>query len=595
MLYKLAIATAIVAVSAQKPGSLKQEKHPDIQTSTCTKSGGCQQKAGKIVVDENWRWIHAAGKPKDCYHGNQWDPTLCPDPTTCAQNCVLEGADEEYTDTYGITAQGNSLDLKFVTQGPYSKNIGSRTFLMQDDENYQMFKLKNREFTFDVDVSNLPCGLNGALYFVQMDQDGGLSRFPGNTAGAKLGTGYCDAQCPHDLKFINGEPNLLDWVPSKTDPNAGTGKYGTCCVEMDVWEANSISEAYTAHSCAVKEQTRCEGVDCGDTAKGDRFKGVCDKNGCDFQTYRLGNTTFWGSGSNFAIDTTKPMTVVTQFVTADGTDTGALKEIRRFYKQGSWTFQTPTLAVGGSGSFNSLSTDYCTAEAKYFDDGTNFLQKGGMASMDDAMEKGMVLVMSLWDDHEANMLWLDSTYPVNGTAPGDARGTCSTSSGVPKDVEQQHPNAHVTYSNIRFGEIGSTVPSGPPSPPGPPGPSPPGPPSGCPGGSLSACIALCPSTPPAAYQDCVKECVARCSSQTKTDLLTASATDGSCKPWGMCAKDACCPTGWQCTARSGGALKQCAPSMPLVEAFMATGPSTRDVEKFMTNGTTHFPASGLGV
>ena len=34
-----------------------------------------------------------------------------------------------------------------------------------------------------------------------------------------------------------------------------------------------------------------------------------------------------------------------------------------------------------------------------------------------------VLVMSIWDDHDVNMLWLDSIYPVNGTKPGDARGT----------------------------------------------------------------------------------------------------------------------------------------------------------------------------
>ncbi len=58
-----------------------------------------------------------------------------------------------------------------------------------------------------VAVSTLPCGLNGALYFVQMDADGGLKRFPGNKAGGNLGTGYCDAQCPHDIKFINGEAN----------------------------------------------------------------------------------------------------------------------------------------------------------------------------------------------------------------------------------------------------------------------------------------------------------------------------------------------------------------------------------------------------
>ena len=38
-----------------------------------------------------------------------------------------------------------------------------------------------------------------------MDEDGGLSKYSGNKAGAKYGTGYCDAQCPRDLKFINGE------------------------------------------------------------------------------------------------------------------------------------------------------------------------------------------------------------------------------------------------------------------------------------------------------------------------------------------------------------------------------------------------------
>ena len=71
-----------------------------------------------------------------------------------------------------------------------------------------MFQLKNREFTFTVDDSNMPCGLNGALYFTAMQADGGLSEYSGNKAGASYGTGYCDAQCPHDIKFINGEANV---------------------------------------------------------------------------------------------------------------------------------------------------------------------------------------------------------------------------------------------------------------------------------------------------------------------------------------------------------------------------------------------------
>ena len=99
--------------------------------------------------------------------------------------------------------------MKFITSNTNGKNIGSRVYLMDTDEKYQMFNLLNQEFTFDVDVSQLPCGLNGALYFSEMDSDGGMSRFTTNKAGAKYGTGYCDSQCPKDIKFINGEVEIL--------------------------------------------------------------------------------------------------------------------------------------------------------------------------------------------------------------------------------------------------------------------------------------------------------------------------------------------------------------------------------------------------
>jgi hypothetical protein len=60
-----------------------------------------------------------------------------------------------------------------------------------------------------------------------MDEDGGLSKHSGNKAGAKYGTGYCDAQCPRDLKFIDGEANVGEWKESSNDPNAGVGNYGS--------------------------------------------------------------------------------------------------------------------------------------------------------------------------------------------------------------------------------------------------------------------------------------------------------------------------------------------------------------------------------
>ena len=66
----------------------------------------------------------------------------------------------------------------------------------------------NSEFTFDVDLSTLPCGLNGAVYFSAMSADGDMG-VGNNNAGAKFGTGYRDSQCPKDIKFINGQVSIL--------------------------------------------------------------------------------------------------------------------------------------------------------------------------------------------------------------------------------------------------------------------------------------------------------------------------------------------------------------------------------------------------
>jgi len=450
------LSASVAAVAGQGAGTLTHEKHPTLSVWECSAPGSCSEQKRTITIDSNWRWTHKTGEATNCYTGNEWDQGICPDAKTCTQNCEIDGADKEYEGTYGIFTTQKDLTMKFVTEGPYSTNVGSRTYLLdQDDETYQMFHLANKEFSFDVNVSNLPCGLNGALYFVSMDKDGGKSKFSTNAAGSKYGTGYCDAQCPHDLKWINGEANIIDWVPSKTDKNAGFGKYGTCCTEVDLWEANSMSQAYTMHSCTVDEQTRCDGVDCGDNPD-HRFDGVCDKNGCDYATYRLENYQFYGPGSEFQIDTTEPFTVTTQFVTSDGTDSGEIVEARRVYSQKGKTIVNPSSTLQGK-KHDSITNDFCSDWVATTKDGSNFMQKGDMKSVDIGFKKGMVLVLSMWDDHEANMLWLDSTYPVDGSGPGVKRGTCATTSGDPKDVEKNYPHSSVTYSNIKYGPIGSTT------------------------------------------------------------------------------------------------------------------------------------------
>ncbi|KAH8099888.1 glycoside hydrolase [Cristinia sonorae] len=489
------LALASLAVTyAQQVGTNTAEVHPPLTWQTCAASGTCTNVAGKVVLDANWRWLHTTTGYTNCYTGNTFDKTLCPDGTTCAANCALDGAD--YTGTYGVTASGSSLKLNFVTSGA-NKNVGSRLYLMETDTSYKLFKLLNQEFTFDVDVSNLPCGLNGALYFSEMDADGGMSKFPTNKAGAKYGTGYCDSQCPRDLKFINGKANVDGWTGDSNSANSGKGTQGACCNEMDIWEANSMATAFTPHPCASSGLAVCTGDGCnGGTA------GLCDPAGCDFNSFRMGDQSFFGIGKT--VDSSKPFTVVTQFLTHDNTTTGTLSEIRRLYVQNGKVIQNSKVNIPGMDAFDSITDEFCSQQKTAFEDTNLFANQGGLKQMGASFAKGVVLVLSIWDDYAANMLWLDSQYPTNKAAanPGVTRGACATGSGAPADVEASASNAAVTFSNIKLGPIGSTFKStgsttGPAQPPPPPVSSPAAPVSTPP---------ATPTSPPAATQTHFGQC-----------------------------------------------------------------------------------------
>ncbi|KAH6916407.1 cellulase [Coprinopsis sp. MPI-PUGE-AT-0042] len=344
------LSAALVSLSlasaafAQLAGNVTAEVHPTLSWQECSRNGGCSTKSSASVTPRR----------------QLGDGTVCTNGATCSQKCALEGGN--YQQTYGITASGNSLTLKFVTKSE-GTNVGSRVYLMEDDNNYKMFKPPEQ---------GLPCGLNGALYFVQMDKDGGKSKYASNKA----------------------EANVEGWNPSPNSPNSGKGTYGACCAEMDIWEANSISSAYTPHPC---------------------------------------KTTNEGATTDPARQSTpnKKMTVVTQFITDNNSTTGNLVEIRRLYVQ----------------------------------DGK---ENGGLVQMGKSLGKGHVLVLSIWDDYDAQMLWLDSqAYPIdaNPSTPGVARGTCATTSGKPSEVEAASPDAQVIFSNIKFGDIGSTFTGTPINPP----------------------------------------------------------------------------------------------------------------------------------
>jgi len=407
------IAALLGAVAAQSVGTMSPEVHPKLTTWECTKAGGCKTKDTSVVLDSGSHWIHQKdNQALGCGDwGNPPNATVCPDLATCQKNCVMEGI-SDYS-THGVFTSGSTLTMKMLN--PDGSSASPRIYLLAEGgKDYQMLQLTGKEFSFDVDVSKLPCGMNGALYLSEMEADGGASDL--NTGGAAYGTGYCDAQC-FTTPFINGVGNL-------------EGK-GSCCNEMDIWEANAPATQIAPHVCNQTSLYKCAGDECA-------FEGVCDKNGCGYNTYANGAKNFYGPGPSFAVDTTKPFTVVTQFP-AD--DAGNLKEIRRSYVQGGKLIPQATVAIQGPPQVNYINEEYCQATGA-----RRYEELGGMKGMGGALSRGMVLAMSIWWDAGGNMNWLDS---------GNA-GPCNATEGNPSVIVQVEPDPTVIFSNIKWGEIDST-------------------------------------------------------------------------------------------------------------------------------------------
>lgn len=218
------------------------EEYPSLPIYKCSSSGGCVAQNTSVVLDKDS--ILAAGAP-----GSR----------SAADYAAM-----------GVSTSGNALTMyHYVKTNGVLTSASPRVYLLGDDRKYILMSLLNQELSVDVDLSQLPCGENGAFYLSEMAADG--------KTGAGAGNGYCDAQCQ-----------------------------GYCCNEMDILEANSQATAMTPHPC-----------------KGN----TCDKNGCGYNPYASGQKNFWGPGKT--VDTSKVFTVVTTF-TGSG---GKLTSIGRKYVQ----------------------------------------------------------------------------------------------------------------------------------------------------------------------------------------------------------------------------------------------------------------------
>jgi len=408
-------ALVVRSVIAQQPGSIP-EVHPALTTYKCTTDGGCVAQESSLVIDWGNHKLETLNG-SSCPVGNT--SAVCFDNISCSENCVVQGFDYE---AGGVTTDGDVMTLQqYIPTGNGTYNRASpRVYLLDPNgEDYESVKLTNQELSFDVDLSTLPCGMNGALYLSEMDMSGGRSEY---NPGAAYGGGYCDAQCFDTSSWFNGTVN--------------TNALGACCNEMDIWESNSEATGFTPHPCSIESIYGCLGEECA-------FTGVCDEWGCGFNPYALGQPKYYGRGPEFAIDTTKKFTVTTQFITDDNTASGSLIDVRRSYRQGNKTIENAVAtAASGYGGLDSVTDEYCDVKS------AEGLRLGGLDAQGRALERGSVLIFSIWNSDGDFMNWMDS---------GDA-GPCNATEGDPALILANQPDTNVKFSNIRWGDIDSTTP-----------------------------------------------------------------------------------------------------------------------------------------
>jgi len=409
------------AAAGQQASVFFGEEHPPLTVYSCSATEACSPERGGLTLDAQYRLLHSAkgddasrnDVPLNCVNEGVWNKELCSDPEACARNCAVEGLTKDgYKNTYGVSRVDNGFKLEFLTEGG-----GSRVHLADTKTSYKVLALKNREISFDVDVSALPCGLSSTITLTPMDPDGEMG-IGENKAGAEYGMGRCDASCTRSVKFSRGQANLDGW-----DAATGTGAMGSCCPELRLWEANKETQSMSLHACASAEPEKCLGDEC--TRK-------CDSMGCQFDPLELGNPDFFGPGAR--VDSTEPITVVTQFITEDGTDTGKLSKVRRFYTQHGQTVENarpdeqrfPSLLAS-----KDITDEFCAAQKKL--QGTS-AGEGYLGRLGNALENGVVLTASVFE----------TVAPAGPCEGADAR---------------KAQNASVAFSNFIYGEITSTCPA----------------------------------------------------------------------------------------------------------------------------------------
>lgn len=199
--FTTAFLSLLSLTAAQQIGEKTPEKHPKLITQKCTKAGGCVTQNTAVVIDALSHQLLDTKTGKSCFNSTGGiDTSICNSVESCGKKCAYQGVDYAKN---GVTTSGDSLHMQqYIRQDGKLVKVSPRLYLIDEGkQEYVEMQLVNQELSFDVDMTNLPCGMNAALYLGAMDANGGRSNV--NPAGATYGTGYCDSQC-YVPTFLHG-------------------------------------------------------------------------------------------------------------------------------------------------------------------------------------------------------------------------------------------------------------------------------------------------------------------------------------------------------------------------------------------------------
>ncbi|KAF4344250.1 exoglucanase type C [Fusarium beomiforme] len=419
----LLAASLFAATDAQRACEGIEEVHPPFNWHDCY-GDSCFERYAAVVLDSKLRQI-------DCCNGsrNTLQRAACKkkNKDQCPVDCCIHGADYG---AHGIFTNGTDLTLDVGASHPNTPKDLIRVMLMKDENHYEWTQIIDpwdSEYTFDVEVRDVPPGYKARLSLHWMWEKGNMDKKKGDKAGAKYGTGYCDAHCDQGQRFVMGRANYDGWEPSQTDPHLGTGHLGACCIHLVLWEGNTHSTDFGHYPCDPRGPHMCKGIKC---------KMDCYSVGCTWNPNGKDQKPFYGPGKTNTIDSSRKFSVVNQwFSTQKPMQPVMTRRVMYYIQDGKLIPSAPSDFRTKKKEFHTMDKGFCAAQAKAWGLG-KWLKKNPWWVNHDAWQYDMVPVFSLVRDYEYDML--------QGFVHGDDK------------LKSIPINASVTFSNFRYGRINRT-------------------------------------------------------------------------------------------------------------------------------------------